>query len=71
VNITEFAIDPGETCGDDPTAATKDFRVETSTDGTTFVVAASGTFGAADNHRLNPVAPTPAPAPASTSSASP
>jgi extracellular elastinolytic metalloproteinase len=57
VNITEFAIDPGETCGDDPTAATKDFRVETSTDGTTFVVAASGTFGAADNHRLNPVAP--------------
>jgi extracellular elastinolytic metalloproteinase len=57
VNISEFAIDPGETCGDDATAATKDFRVETSTDGTTFVVAATGTFGAADNHRLNPVAP--------------
>jgi hypothetical protein len=57
VNILEFAIDPGETCGDDPTAATKDFRVETSTNGTTFVVAATGTFGAADNHRLNPVAP--------------
>jgi extracellular elastinolytic metalloproteinase len=57
VNILEFAIDPGETCGDDPTAATKDFRLETSTDGTTFVVAASGTFDQADNHRLNPVAP--------------
>ena len=57
VNISQFAIDPGNTCGDGGSASTKDFRVETSQDGTTFVVAASGSFGAADRHRLNPVTP--------------
>jgi hypothetical protein len=57
VNISQFAIDPGNTCGDGGSASTKDFTVETSQDGTTFVVAASGAFGVADRHRLNPVTP--------------
>jgi hypothetical protein len=55
VNVTELSIDPSNTCGDDPTAATKDYKVETSTDGTTFVEAGSGTFTTADRGHLNKV----------------
>jgi hypothetical protein len=57
VDIVQLAIDPGNTCGDGGSASTKGWRVETSTDGTTFVPAASGTFTPADRHRLNPVSP--------------
>ena len=53
VNISQVAIDPGNTCGDGGSASTKDWKVETSVDGTTFVLAASGTFGPIDRHRLN------------------
>jgi hypothetical protein len=71
VNISEFAIDPGETCGDDATAATKDFRVETSTD-----APPSRWRPPAPSARPTPTASTrspltPAPAPGSPSSASP
>ncbi|HKT01053.1 MAG TPA: M36 family metallopeptidase [Rugosimonospora sp.] len=55
VNLTQIAIDPGNTCGDAGSASTGAYRLETSTDGTTFTVAAQGTFGAADRHRLNSV----------------
>jgi hypothetical protein len=55
VNIAEIAIDPGNTCGDAGSASTGAYRVETSVDGTTFTVAAQGTFVAADRHRLNSV----------------
>jgi len=55
VNISEVAVDPGNTCGDGGSASTGDFRIETSTDGQTFVTAASGHFGIADRHRLNGV----------------
>jgi extracellular elastinolytic metalloproteinase len=58
VNVTQFGIDPANTCGDDPTASTKDYRVETSADGTSWTVAKEGTFGDADRGRLNLVAPT-------------
>ena len=37
-------MDPAHTCGDDETAATKDYRIETSTDGVTFKVAKEGTL---------------------------
>ena len=57
VNVSQFAVDPGNTCGDGGSASTKDFRIETSKDGTTFTVAASGSFGVADRHRLNAVTP--------------
>jgi extracellular elastinolytic metalloproteinase len=58
VTVTEFGIDPANTCGDEATASTKDYRVETSADGTTWTVAKEGTFGNADRGRLNLVAPT-------------
>ncbi len=44
VDITELRIDPSATCGDDPSASTGDYQVETSTDGTTWTVAAKGHF---------------------------
>ena len=56
--MSEFGIDPANTCGDDATASTKDYRVETSPDGTTWTVAKEGTFGDADRGRLNLVQPT-------------
>jgi extracellular elastinolytic metalloproteinase len=55
VNVAEIAIDPGNTCGDAGSASTGAYKVETSVDGTTFTVAAQGTFVAADRHRLNSV----------------
>ena len=58
IDIAGFAIDPGAGCGDDDTASTAGFRVETSTDGQVFVAAAAGTFTSADNHRPNVVTPT-------------
>ncbi|GIF21184.1 hypothetical protein Ate02nite_39140 [Paractinoplanes tereljensis] len=44
VNIAELVINPSATCGDDTTASTGGYRVETSADGTTWAAAASGTF---------------------------
>ena len=58
VTVTEFGIDPANTCGDDATASTKEYRVETSPDGTNWTVAKAGTFGDADRGRLNLVQPT-------------
>jgi extracellular elastinolytic metalloproteinase len=44
VNIGQLVINPSGTCGDDASAGTGDFRVETSADGATWTVAASGRF---------------------------
>ena len=44
VDVSELVINPSATCGDDPTASTGGYRVETSVDGTTWTPAASGTF---------------------------
>jgi hypothetical protein len=48
VNVTGFGVDPSNTCGDDPSSATKDLRIEVSSNGTTFAPAMTHTFGAAD-----------------------
>jgi hypothetical protein len=55
VDVKEFAVDPNSTCGDGFSASTKDYRIETSTDGTTFEVANQGSFAAdrSDNGHLN------------------
>jgi hypothetical protein len=45
VNMTELKINPANTCGDAGSASTGDFKVETSLDGVTFNLAASGHFG--------------------------
>jgi hypothetical protein len=57
VNVVSFAVDPSAVCGDDPTASTGDYRIETSTDGTNWQVAASGRLAPADRGRLNTVSP--------------
>ena len=43
VDVTAFLIDPTSGCGDDPSASTGDYRVETSTNGATFRTAVDGT----------------------------
>jgi hypothetical protein len=66
VDVGTFAIDPGATCGDAGSASTKDYRVETATtstlpaeNSTAWKLAAQGSFGAEDQHRLNRVTPAP------------
>jgi hypothetical protein len=58
VDIDSFQVDPAGTCGDDLTASTGHFRIETSTNGSSFNVAAEDTFGTADDGHLNRVDPT-------------
>jgi Zn-dependent metalloprotease len=57
IDIKEFLMDPGPTCGDDPTSMTRRYRVETSQDGATFKVAKEGSFHTSDANRLNTVEP--------------
>lgn len=58
VDITQVAIDPSNTCGDGPEAATAGYKVETSPDGTTWTTASQGTFDASNLGHLNPLTPT-------------
>ena len=46
VNINQLVVNPSATCGDDPTSSTGGYRVETSPNGTTWTVAATGAFPA-------------------------
>ena len=46
VDIGQLVINPSATCGDDVTASTGGYRVETSPDGTAWTLAATGTFPA-------------------------
>jgi hypothetical protein len=55
VDISSLGIDPGHTCGDGLSASTHDFQVETSTDGTTYQTAATGTYYSGDVGHLNTV----------------
>ncbi len=55
VDLTSIEINPSGNCGDDPSASTGDYRVETSPDGAAWTVAATGHFGVADRDRMNPV----------------
>ncbi|WP_426566319.1 M36 family metallopeptidase [Angustibacter sp. McL0619] len=52
VNVSSVQVDPSGTCGDDISASTGDYRFETSTDGTTWTVAATGHFTPAQIHTL-------------------
>jgi hypothetical protein len=60
VSVTAFGVDPSNTCGDDASSATKDLRIEVSTNGTTFATALEHTFTGAELGRTNTL---PAPAP--------
>ena len=61
VNVTVFGADPSATCGDDDSATTREFTIETSTDGTTFTMAYDGRgtegFDAGDFGDLRTLAP--------------
>jgi hypothetical protein len=57
VDVASFGVDPSNTCGDAPSAATGDFRIETSSNGTAYKVAASGRFTPDDLGRVNTVTP--------------
>jgi extracellular elastinolytic metalloproteinase len=59
VRISQLAVDPSATCGDGGSASTGDYRVETSTDGSSWVLAAAGTFTPANRGQLNLVTPAP------------
>ncbi|GAA3572238.1 hypothetical protein GCM10022235_47050 [Kribbella ginsengisoli] len=58
VNVTKFSVDPSNTCGDDPTAATGQYKIETSADGTTWATAQEGEFTAANVGKYTELAPT-------------
>jgi PKD repeat protein len=58
ITVASFGLDPSNTCGDDPTAATKDFTIETSPDGVNWTMALQGSFNENDLHRLNLRTPT-------------
>ncbi|MDP9241118.1 MAG: M36 family metallopeptidase, partial [Actinomycetota bacterium] len=53
VDVSAIGIDPSNTCGDGGSASTGPFTVETSTNGTTWTAAASGTFTPTDRGHLN------------------
>jgi extracellular elastinolytic metalloproteinase len=55
VDLTTFAVDPSATCGDPASSSTGAFRIQTSTNGTTWTTAAEGAFGAGDIGRYNEV----------------
>jgi hypothetical protein len=42
INVTKFLMDPSAGCGDGASASTRQFRIETSTNGTTFQTAYNG-----------------------------
>ncbi|WP_036391244.1 M36 family metallopeptidase [Micromonospora chokoriensis] len=60
VDVSEIAINPSGTCGDDGSASAGDYRVETSPDGNAWTVASTGHFGIANRDVMNSVALAPA-----------
>lgn len=48
VDVNEIVINPSNTCGDAGSASTGDYKLETSVDGTTWVLASQGHFGVAN-----------------------
>ena len=55
VNITQVFVDPSNTCGDPGSSSTRGYRIQTSTDGTTFTTVNEGVFYAGNRNRLNDV----------------
>ena len=53
IDVTGFGLDPTNACGNDSGAATRDYRVETSSDGANFTTALEGSFGPLDRGRLH------------------
>ncbi|WP_238332135.1 M36 family metallopeptidase [Kribbella jejuensis] len=58
VNVSNFNVDPSNTCGDPGSSSTGQYKIETSADGSTWATAAEGTFTSANRGKYNLVAPT-------------
>jgi extracellular elastinolytic metalloproteinase len=57
VDISDIQVNPSNTCGDPGSSSTRGYKVETSTDGTTFSQVATGVFYASNRAKLNSVSP--------------
>jgi len=55
VDISEIAVNPSNTCGDPGSSATRGYRVETSSDGSTFTPLTDGVFYLGNRGHLNTV----------------
>jgi hypothetical protein len=55
VDIAEVSVNPSAICGDGGSASTGDYKVEVSTDGSTFSQVAAGTFTPANRGQMNDV----------------
>ena len=44
VDISQMSVDPSNTCGDPGSSSTRGYRIQTSTDGTTFAPVNQGVF---------------------------
>ena len=53
IDVTGFGLDPTNTCGDPAGASTRDFRIETSSDGSAFTTAVAGRFSSAHRGSLH------------------
>jgi extracellular elastinolytic metalloproteinase len=53
IDVSEIAVDPSGSCGDDVSASAGPYTLETSPNGTTWTTASTGTFTPADAGRLN------------------
>jgi hypothetical protein len=54
-NISSIKINPSNTCGDPGSSSTRGYRLEASTDGTTFTQIATGVFYAANRAQMNTI----------------
>ncbi|NUR75987.1 MAG: hypothetical protein HOQ28_06865, partial [Thermoleophilia bacterium] len=55
VTVSEITVNPSSTCGDGGSASTRGFKVEVSSDGTTFTQVATGVFYAGNRAKENSV----------------
>ena len=55
VDVSEIRVNPSNTCGDPGSSSTRGFRIETSTDGTTFGQVSAGVFYLANRNKANTV----------------
>jgi hypothetical protein len=56
VDVSEIRVNPSNTCGDPGSSSTRGYRIETSTDGTTFAKVSEGVFYLANRNKANVVA---------------
>ena len=55
VDVSEIRVNPSNTCGDPGSSSTRGFRIEMSTDGTTFGQVSEGVFYLANRNKANTV----------------